>query len=346
MKQKIEIWGVYPPPIGGISMYCRRLVESLHLIDDNVSMLNFAHSKTNIEYVRDVRYPIFEFLKLPFVSRKIIHVQLRNVYFLVLLYMFGWRHSIVITLHNRKMLLLKGWQKYIINLFLKRTKHIIYNDDKFTEELLSMYSIDSSKISILPTYMSPSEEERKGLASDIENFINVHKYTISTNASVIVRNSWGDVYGLDQLIDLMNRLVNERKMDVGIVFLLAQIGDKSYYEDCCKTIEKLHLQDNFLIIVGSKVNGFEVWEKTDLFIRATMSDMEGISVKESLQFGTPVIASDVCSRPKEAVLYRAGDVNDLYNKSINMLESKYRVSYFNDVEVPSSIYNIYLSIIY
>lgn len=344
MKHKIEIWGVYPPPIGGISMYCRRLAESLHRIDENVSMLNFAHCRTNIEYVRDVRYPILEFLKLPFVSKKIIHVQLRNVYFLTLLYLLGWKHKIVITLHNRKMLLLKGWQRYIINLFFKRIQHIIYNDDKYTDELLSMYQIDRCKISILPTYMSPSEDERRGLTSDIDNFINNHKYTISTNAHVIVRNSWGDVYGFDQLIELMNCLVNERNMDVGIVFLLAQIGDQLYYEECCKNIEKLHLKDNFLILIGSKVNGFEVWEKTDLFIRATMSDMEGISVKESLQFGTPVIASDVCSRPKEAVLYRAGDVDELCKKSVEILESKKRVSYSYDFDIPSSIYQIYLSI--
>ncbi len=344
-EKKIEIWGVCPPPIGGISIYCKRLIEYMYSIDKSVSMLNFASSKTNLSYIKDIKYPLWEFFKLPFKSERIIHVQLRNVYFLSLLYLFGWKHSIIITLHNRKMLLLKGWQKKIMALFLKRVKYIIYNDPTYTEELLSIYSIDREKIVILPTYMPPSENEKRGLTPDIENFISSHKFTISTNANILVQNVWGDLYGFDQLIELMDRLVNKQKIDVGLIFLFAQIGDEKYFSQCKQLIKELNLEDNFLIVINSKVNGFEVWEKTDLFIRATMSDMEGISVKEALQFGTPVIASDVCSRPHEAMLYCAGNVDELFEKVIEILGKKDNISYMPDVDVPKRIYEIYRSIL-
>lgn len=338
---KVELWGVYPPPIGGISMYCKRLVETLYNRDENISLLNFAKSKSSLPYIKNVRFAIIEIILLPFKSRRIIHLQLRNVLFLSFLFLFSRKHIIIITLHNRKMLLLKGLRKKIISLFFNRVKYIIYNDFTYTEQFLPMYKVDINKIVVLPTYIPPFESEKKGVTPDIEKFCESHKYLLSTNANILVRNVWGDVYGFDQLIELMNRLVNGEKMDVGLIFMLAQIGDKEYYTECVRKISELGLTNNFLIVVNSKVNGFEVWEKTNLFIRATMSDMEGISVKEALQFGVPVIASAVCCRPQQAVLYEPGNVCDLFEKTVNLLNSRERVEYQPDVDVPSEIYKIY-----
>ena len=92
------------------------------------------------------------------------------------------------------------------------------------------------------------------------------------------------------------------------------VGDNEYYQSCLKRIDELSLGDNFLFVTGSDVNGFEVWERTDLFVRATRTDMEGISVKESLQYGTPVVASDVCTRPVEAILYKDGTMHILLTR--------------------------------
>ena len=90
------------------------------------------------------------------------------------------------------------------------------------------------------------------------------------------------------------------------------------------------------------MNGFEVWERTDLFVRATKTDMEGISVKESLQYGTPVVASDVCTRPVQAILYKDGDVEDLSRKCHDVLESGKRCAGYNpETDVPDIIMAIY-----
>ena len=56
MTMKKEIWGFYPPPIGGISIYCKRLVEKMHAKDNDVVMrgvvaLVFFHYRLNISYV-------------------------------------------------------------------------------------------------------------------------------------------------------------------------------------------------------------------------------------------------------------------------------------------------------
>ena len=340
-SMKVEIWGVFPPPLGGISVYCKRLAEILHDMDPSVVLLNFFSSRSGCGYVRDVRFKLWEFIRLLFVKHRIIHVQLRNVWFLTALYLVGFRHEIVITIHNRKMLLQEGWRGRMMRRFLSRTRAIIFNDPQFTDLLVDKFGIDESLVTILPTFIPPTDAERRGVPAVIDEFCKKHRYNISTNASKLYRNIWGDVYGFDQIVGMMDILVNREHMDVGLVFLFSEIADNEYYSQCVDRIRELGLEERFLMVIGCDANGFEVWERTDLFVRATLSDMEGISVKEALQFGTPVVASDVCTRPVETILYRKGDVEDLALKCAGALESGVRAEYHPDVDVPGQIMNIY-----
>ena len=342
---KVEIWGVYPPPIGGISVYCKRLTDAVHKNDRSVVLKNFAGSRSDCPYVKDVKLPIWEFIKLPFRKKMIIHVQLCNVWFLIALYLTGWRHDMVITLHNRKLLLLNGWKEKMIRRFLSRPRSIIFNDPRFTDLLHEKYGIDPAVMTVLPTYIPSSESERRGIPDEIESFCSRHHHTVSTNAHKVILNNWGDVYGFDQIIGMMDILVHRHGLDVGLVFLIGSVGDNEYYQKCLNRIDELGLDDNLLFVVGSDVNGFEVWERTDLFVRATKTDMEGISVKEALQYGTPVVASDVCTRPVEAILYKDGDIEDLSQKCYDVLTSGMKCAdYHPETDVPERIMAIYKSL--
>lgn len=342
---KKEIWGFYPPPIGGISIYCKRLAEKLHVIDESVVMRDFAQSGYESECVTSVKNRALEFLKLPFVPQKVIHAQFTNFYLLMMLYFFGWKHHIVLTLHNRRIVLLDGWKRKVVNRLFRRVKFIIYNDPSYTALLCDKYDIDQDKIVLLPTYMAPEKSEMRGLTMELVEFIKKHEYSLSSNANRVINNVFGDLYGIDQLIHLMNRLVNEKGLDVGMVFCIADIFDYEYYNKCVARIDELGLSENFYFAVNAPVNGFEVWACTDLFVRATMSDMEGVSVKEALQFGTPVVASDVCTRPQETVLYRTGDADDLFEKVYPLLFERKRVTYVPEVRVENEVMRIYSSLV-
>lgn len=338
---KKEIWGFYPPPIGGISIYCKRLADKLHAKDSDIVMRNFAAPGSGRDYIVDVKFKLVEFLKLIFVPKKLIHAQFTNFYLLMMLYFCGWRHDIVLTLHNRRLVLLSGWKRWIVNRLLQHVKYVIYNDPTYTPLLQEKFDIDDSKIVILPTYISPGKDELNGLTPDITSFLAKHEYTVSANAHRVIQNVFGDLYGIDQLISLMDKLVNDKGMDVGLVFCISEIFNHEYYNECCAKIKELGLERNFHFVIQSPVNGFEVWAATDLFLRPTMSDMEGVSVKEALQFGTPVVASDVCIRPKEVVLYRTGDAEDLFEKVYPLLQCKTRVTYNPEVQVEDEILRIY-----
>lgn len=338
---KREIWGFYPPPLGGISIYCKRLIEKLYEKDSTIVLRNFTKSKSDKPYVLDVPHRIWEFVRLLFVERRLIHAQFTNIYMLLLLYVFGWRHPLIMTLHNRRIVLLDGWKRKVVNGLFRRARYIIYNDAAYTAAIQEKYDFDAQKVVILPTYISPSKDECKGVTPDIEDFCRKHEYTLSANAHSLLNNVFGDVYGLDQIIELVNRLVRNDGMDVGVVFCIADISDSSYYEECRAKIHSLNLDDYFHFVIQSDVNGFEVWARTDLFLRPTMSDMEGVSVKEALEFGTPVVASDVCVRPREALLYKKGDIDDLHDKVYGLLQTRQRVSYTPEVSVPEALQSIY-----
>jgi glycosyltransferase involved in cell wall biosynthesis len=307
-------------------------------------MKNFGRSRSDCAYVKDVRSAFWELFRLPFIKRRIIHVQFRNRLFLSALFFTGWKHKIVITLHNRKMLLQDGWRGRMMRLFLNRVDMVIFNDPSFAELLNTRFGTDLSKMTVLPTFLPPAEAEKRGVTPEIDNFCQKYRYTISSNASILIKNVYGDVYGFDQLIGLMDILVNRNGMDAGMIFLVSEVGDEEFLEEGIRRIESLGLTERFLILVGSDVNGYEVWERTDLFVRATSTDMEGISVKEALFSGTPAIASDVCSRPYEAVLYHCGNIEELAGKSMEILESGKRVVYEPRRDVPLRIMDIYESI--
>lgn len=94
---KIEIWGTYPPPIGGVSIHIYRLIHSLHTIDSSIVLRNLGKHVPDIPYVKHVSYPWVEFLLLPFRKKRIIHLHSNNIFAFVLFILLGGRHKVGVT---------------------------------------------------------------------------------------------------------------------------------------------------------------------------------------------------------------------------------------------------------
>ena len=103
--------------------------------------------------------------------------------------------------------------------------------------------------------------------------------------------------------------------------------------------------NDIFIVQRALTNGFEVWKLSDLFIRPTFTDIEGLSVKEALFCGTPAIASDVCKRPLEAIIFKNRDFNDLLSKVLEVLNNNNKeFTVIPNDDTIKSILNIYNSI--
>jgi hypothetical protein len=85
-------------------------------------------------------------------------------------------------------------------------------------------------------------------------------------------------------------------------------------------IEELQIQNEFLI-VNEKMPLYPIIKRIQLFIRPTNTDGDAISIRESLYYKVPTIASDVCKRPKGTISFRNRDINDLYNKTADVIDN-------------------------
>ncbi len=343
---KIELWGTYPPPIGGVSIHVYRLIHNLHKLDSEIVLKDFGSGNSGFSYVKSVKSKWWEFLRLLFVSPKIIHLHSNNIKAFLLLYLFGSKHQIGITIHNKNLVKIKsGLQKCIVRCFLKKVSFIILNDEDYKNALINKFHCKKDKIHILPAFLPPIEAEYKGLDDDILDFRKQHHFLLSANAYKLRLEDGVDVYGLDLLIKLVEEL-KRRKIDVGLIFCLPTIGNLEYYQKCLSVIEAQGLHNDIYIIQRPLINGFEVWKLSDLFIRPTFTDIEGLSVKEALFCGTPAIASDVCKRPLEAIIFKNRDFDDLLSKVLEIFNNKKKkeICVTPNDDTTRSILSIYNSI--
>lgn len=311
---KIELWGTYPPPIGGVSMHLYRLVHQLYRRGVPVLLRNFGKSCPKVPYVKTASHPSLEFVLLLLKRKRIIHLHSNRFSALFLLLIFGIRHRIGITLHNQNLVKEKSFVKrMVIKMFLRRASFVIMNDKDYCRRLCNAFGCGDTNFHILPAFLPPEDSEYLGLGDDVLKFRQQHSFLISANAYKLRYENGVDIYGFDLLIRLVQAIKN-RGIDVGLVFCLPMIGNEAYYRQCLQEIEERGIFDNVLILKKEIPNGFEIWKLSDLFIRPTSTDIEGISVKEALYCGTPVIASDVCERPDAAVLFHNRDYDDLESK--------------------------------
>ena len=344
---KVELWGTYPPPIGGVSIHIYRLIHNLHKLDSSIILRNFGKHVPDISYVKRVSYPWMEFLLLPFRKKKVIHLHSNNLSAFALFLLLGGRHKVGVTLHNQNLIRETSYiKRKIIQLFLQNAAFVILNDDNYSVKLCSYFRCSNDKFHILPAFLPPTQSEYLGLSNEILLFRKQHSFLFSANAYKRRYENGIDIYGFDLLIQLVKSL-KEKGINVGLVFCLPMIGDMEYYQRCLSLIKEMNIDDNILVVQKEMPNGFEVWKLSDLFIRPTYTDIEGISVKEALYCGTPAIASDVCKRPSEAILFKNRNYEDLEEKVLafykNHNQSQIRNVSFVDSTV-SQLWDIYKSV--
>lgn len=82
-------------------------------------------------------------------------------------------------------------------------------------------------------------------------------------------------------------------------------------------------------------------EKVNIYVRPTSTDGDSVAIREALDEGTIVIASDVCKRPEGVITYKFGDEKDLLQKisrNINSPKRKVKLN-FKYYEMMKKIYD-------
>jgi len=321
MNKIIEIWSTYPPPFGGVSVHSMRLFNNLKY-KHNIIFKNFngkTHSpENNIFKVKCQLINVFTYLYKP---NRIIHIHSNRlgVWFLMILYPKSTK--IIITIHNQNLKKnLSYYKNILLKIFFRKVSYIFINDIDFAKYLIDKYTIDTRKIIIVPAFIPPTEDESKPLQLEIESFLTRFQKIVSSFASKLYTSEGKDVYGIEQIIEAFS-YINEIDKTVGLVLVIPIIEDQFLFKKIINKINNYKLNE-FVLIYNSYIpNAFDLWRRSNLFLRCTSSDIEGLSIKEALYFNVPVIASDVVKRPNGVHLYTYGDIKHLSILMYEILQS-------------------------
>jgi glycosyltransferase involved in cell wall biosynthesis len=343
INKKIEIWSSYPPPFGGVSIHSMRLFNILKN-KYNIVFKNFNGEKDSPKNgIYKVSNQFLEILKHLFIGNRIIHLHSNRILVWMFICFYPRSSKIIVTLHNQNLRKKLSFVKYIIiKLFFKKVKKIILNNDEFAYYLVKKFKIDSEKVIILPAFIEPLPEESEPLPFEIDTFFKKNEITISSFAWKLYKVDNKDVYGIDHIIDAF-ALLKKNKKSIGLLLIIPIIEDQDHYNNLLAKIDEYDLKGSILIYNKPVRNGFDVWKESNLFIRATMTDIEGISIKEAMSYNTPVIATNVVERPEGVSLYSYGDTKELsklMEENIQMDGSSLQnISIKNRISEIEQIYN-------
>jgi len=328
---KVNIIGPLPPPYGGISVHIKRMM--LYLINNNVEVAinnEFEHNCKNVKNRNCIQSCAKLVLKILFLKADIIHFHTINKKIRILLGFFRiFNKKIILTIHGQSLhdqLKESSWiSKRLLLFSMQKINMIVCVNSNTINELIAL-GINDKKLIYIPAYIDPIEKEDdfNKIPQCVWSFIINSKFLISANGCIRFYNN-EDLYGIDMVIELIRKL---KYGGYNVSLLIALLGtnmendsEKSYHEDLKNKIIEYNLQNDILIFEASDTEFYPILKKSKLFLRPTSTDGYGVSIAEALYYKVPSIASNVCNRPEGTIIFKSRDVEDLYTKTIDVIEN-------------------------
>lgn len=168
------------------------------------------------------------------------------------------------------------------------------------------------------------------LFPDIKNGITLYnindKENIIEKSNLSINNSWFNnnrfhlvsvgrlvpQKSFDRLIDIMNKLINNDKLEVDLIIL----GEGHLKTNLENQIDKYNLK-NYINLFGYDDNPYKYVKNADLFVCSSLHEGYSTAVTESILVGTPVITTK-CSGMEE-LLGTHGEYGIIVENEINSL---------------------------
>lgn len=346
-----EIWSTYPPPFGGVTIHTYRLFN--YLKENGKFKVIFRTYKKNninnppIENVLNWNYLNTIFILYKNRKSSLFHFHSQNLMFWSFISLLPFKINYFITIHNLDIYLIKNYLRLkITRLYLNKSQKILINDKRLHDYIISKFNLNVNKFVKIEAYIPPNKLEYSTLENKIHAFRDKVELLISGNAfKLMFDKNKQDLYGVDISIELIYRL-RSNGYNVGLIFVIPIIEDFNYFNYLNNKINDYKINDYILFIRSGLKNAFQIWSISDIFIRPTSTDIEGISIKEAMFFGVKCVASNVCERPEGTFLFRNRDFDDFYNKVCEAFVSDKKVKYehINTVEVIEKLIINYMSI--
>lgn len=313
---RILIIGPYPPPLGGISVYVKRFSQKLKREGHDVDVFDYSRIPRLKRYIT--------FFKAVSAGYDRIYVNQLSLPIILTLAVFGSSGRTIFFGHGSSVENWSGLRRLAFAAFLNRCSEVVLAGPHL-KPLYEQKGVGKSvPITIQHAFLPPDESEEERIKAtypeEVHRFIKAHRPLVIGNGYQIAFYNGRDLYGLDMCVELAYRLKPDFP-HIGVIFALADIGDREYFDMIRSRVRDLGIVDNFLFLTEQK----ELWplfKHADLFVRPTCNDGYGISIDEALHFGCPAVASDVCRRAEGTVLFKNRDMNDFTEKCNGILNKQ------------------------
>ncbi|REJ85350.1 MAG: glycosyltransferase family 1 protein [Bacteroidetes bacterium] len=330
MKKSIKVvaLGPFPPPRGGVSVHLERLrLKSCG--QSGISLSVFDIKRFTLHSEKKTRS--FFRIAASLLQADIIHIHLHHPLKILPALLFRVLvKKILYTHHNSR-----GLQSFSFRMMMKLSHKIIF----VNEDAYESFS-DSPKSFHIPAYIpvaiKKQEQLNLGYGSGERKFriasLCWHPRTPETFHGK-------DLYGFDLIIEAIRNIPNnDLNRSIELILLDPNKGMKQVYE---RMINDLNDEGNIAINYLCEEVDFPEWIRDfDLYIRAARSDGDSLSVREALEAGVQVLASDVCSRPEGTRLFKTDDALNL-SRQIAKLSSVERKSPVIQPDYSLEIFELY-----
>lgn len=325
-------FGPYPPGIGGVSIYIKRFKEFIDLKNISNSVWNTSSSPVTREGIIDIKPGnIFKLLK-SFLGMKIVHFNISGINAKKSVGGVSASKNILIYINKtifrkkKKVITVHGSMSRLFNSLGDSALPILNSYDAVicVKENDKKFLLDrgiKTRVYEIPAFIPPQikEDEIKAIPRRVWDFIAQKEFIISATASKFNFHNNEDLYGADMCVDLCRRLKQDYP-NIGFVFSISNPGDTEYLGKLLRSIKDYGIERNFMFITEEH-QFYPILMKSSLFVRPTNTDGDALSIREAVNFGVPVLASDVVERPKGVSLFKNRDAEDFYIQAKRIIEN-------------------------
>ncbi len=340
MRIYLIILGALPPPRGGVSTHIERLIPYLEEAGIKFVVWDYSKEYKQVESLILLRKEPFKVLNLllqPGV--KVLHYPLTNIsisktILLILMRIIGVRLTITFVA-SPEQTLGNSSQKLACILKLARFSSHIIAVNKFFKKVLVEKGISENKISNFTAFIPLKNgfPKKQTIPLEVSKFCCKHKPLILTYAYGPDFHNGEDMYGLDIIIELAKIVRLEMQMP-GFLVVIPEVTNEGYFGMIRNSIQKEGLEPFFCFAVGNHFAFIPFLQYSDIFIRATNTDGDALTLREALYYDVPSIASDICPRPEGTLLFRNRDTHDLHRAVHEALNKRNRLN--NNLNTPKT----------
>ncbi len=197
--------------------------------------------------------------------------------------------------------------------FFRLLDRLIFMNPDESESIRSRYPFLDDKVVTINPFIAPP-------AAAIPNFNAIERSPDHFRIATI--GVWMQRYNVEEAVAAAVRFQQDTGVATTITIMMSTVIVEAEYRVKLEAVIAAARKTIAVNLLEDRNDILDVLAQNDVFVRASFLDSYGLCVAESLLVGTPAIATDVCRRCTNALLYRQGDVEALHSHLLSVWKER------------------------